>query len=146
MSSFPAGSTIILRPIIKSNMSLNLIVDPAEKIISNTRHYVYLDRFISSRVIILVIGNVTLNLIGYWSIKRPIPIFILLEQEPILIYFNLEAVQDGEVMQDFESESFVMGGDHSQKVKAPPITNDYGSKDCVNLPSSTAVSGIILSN
>jgi glycosyltransferase involved in cell wall biosynthesis len=50
----------------------------------------------------------------------------------------LEAVQDGKVMQDFESESFVMGGDHSQKVKAPPITNDYGSKDCVNLPSSTA--------
>jgi hypothetical protein len=33
-----------------------------------------------------------------------------------------------------------MGGDHSQKVKAPPITNDYGSKDCVNLPSSTTVS------
>jgi hypothetical protein len=43
-------------------------------------------------------------------------------------------------MQGFESESFSIGGDHSQKVKAPPIENDYGSKDCVNLPSSTAVS------
>ncbi len=33
-----------------------------------------------------------------------------------------------------------MGADHSQKVKAPPIRSDYGSKDCVNLSSSTAVS------
>jgi len=30
------------------------------------------------------------------------------------------AVQDDEVMQDFESESLLVGGDHSQKVKAPP--------------------------
>jgi hypothetical protein len=29
-------------------------------------------------------------------------------------------------------------------VKAPPIRSDYGSKDCVNLSSSTAVSRIIL--
>ena len=55
--------------------------------------------------------------------------------------FNLEtAVQDDKVMQDFDSESLLMGGDHSQKVKAPPIKSDYGSKDCVNLSSSTAVS------
>ena len=49
------------------------------------------------------------------------------------------AVQDNKVMQDFELESFSMGGDHSQKVKAAPIERDYGSKDCVNLWSSTAV-------
>jgi uncharacterized protein (DUF58 family) len=55
--------------------------------------------------------------------------------------FNLEtAVQDDKVMQNFELESLLMGGDHSQKVKAPPIRSGYGSKDCVNLSSSTAVS------
>ncbi len=43
-------------------------------------------------------------------------------------------------MQNFESESLPIGGDHSQKVKAPPIGSDYGSKDCVNLSSPTAVS------
>ena len=43
-------------------------------------------------------------------------------------------------MQDSESESLAMGVDHSQKVKAAPIASDYGSKDCVNLSSSTAVS------
>jgi len=43
-------------------------------------------------------------------------------------------------MQDFESGSFAMGVDHSQKVKATPIANDYGSKDCVNLSPSIAVS------
>jgi len=36
-----------------------------------------------------------------------------------------------------------MGVDHSQKVKATPIVNDYGSKDCVNLSPSIAVSRII---
>jgi hypothetical protein len=61
-----------------------------------------------------------------------------LEIDPTL---NLEkAVQDDKVMQDFELESFLMGGNHSQKMKAPPIRSDYGSKDCVNLSSSTAVS------
>jgi len=55
--------------------------------------------------------------------------------------FNLEtAVQDDKVMQDFELESLTSGGEHSQKVKAPPLVSDYSSKDCVNLPSSTAVS------
>ena len=50
--------------------------------------------------------------------------------------FNLEtAVQDNKVMQDFELESFSMGADHSQKVKAGPIEKDYGSKDCVTLLS-----------
>lgn len=54
---------------------------------------------------------------------------------------NLEtAVQDGKVMQDFKSESFEVVGDHSQKVKAPTTSSDYGLKDWVNLPSSTAVS------
>jgi len=54
--------------------------------------------------------------------------------------FNLEtAIQGDKVMQDFESGSFAMGVDHSQKVKATPIANDYGSKDCVNLSPSIAV-------
>jgi 23S rRNA (cytosine1962-C5)-methyltransferase len=54
---------------------------------------------------------------------------------------NLEtAGQDDQVMQDFELESLLIGGDHSQKVKAPPIRSDCSSKDCVNLSSSTAVS------
>ena len=53
---------------------------------------------------------------------------------------NLEtAIQDNKVMQDFELESFSMGAEHSQKVKAAPIERDYGSKDCINLLSSTAV-------
>ena len=60
---------------------------------------------------------------------------------PLAIYLNLEtAVQGDKVMQDFELEPFEMGADHSQKVKAPTISNGYGSKDCVNLPPSTAVS------
>ncbi len=55
--------------------------------------------------------------------------------------FNLEtAVQGDKVMQNFELESLTIGGKHSQKVKAPPIVGDYGSKDCVNLSPSTAVS------
>jgi len=60
-------------------------------------------------------------------------------QDPLSL--NLEtAVQDGEVMQDFELEPLTAGGDHSQKVKALPAVSGYGSEDCVNLPSSTAVS------
>ena len=59
-------------------------------------------------------------------------------------YIILEtAVQGDKVMQGFESESFLTGGDHSQMVKAPPVKNDSGSKDCVNLSPSTAVSRII---
>jgi len=38
-------------------------------------------------------------------------------------------IQGDKVMQDFESGSFAMGVDHSQKVKVTPIANDYGSKD-----------------
>ena len=54
--------------------------------------------------------------------------------------FNLEtAVQGDKVMQDLESESFLIGADHSQMVKAAPIKTDYGSRDCVNLLPSTAV-------
>ncbi len=54
---------------------------------------------------------------------------------------NLEtAVRDGEVMQDFDLESFPIGGSHSRTVKGPPVGKDSGSKDCVNLPSPTAVS------
>ena len=49
------------------------------------------------------------------------------------------AVQGDKVMQDFESESFAMGVDHSLRVKATPIASDYGSKYCVNLSPSTAV-------
>lgn len=59
---------------------------------------------------------------------------------------NLEtAVREGKVMQDFDSELFPLGVDHSQKVKATPNENDSGSKDGVNLPSPTAVSRLNLS-
>ncbi len=54
------------------------------------------------------------------------------------------AVQDAKAMQDFDSESLLMGAEHSQKVKAAPIKSDYGSKDCVDLASSTAVFRIII--
>jgi conjugal transfer mating pair stabilization protein TraG len=55
--------------------------------------------------------------------------------------FNLEtAVQDDEVVQDFETEPLPAGGDHSQKVKELHAGSGYGSKDCVNSSSSTAVS------
>jgi methionyl-tRNA formyltransferase len=58
-----------------------------------------------------------------------------------VLAFNLErAVQDDKVKQDFELESLLMEGDHSQKVKAPSVRSDYESKDYVNLSSSTAVS------
>jgi hypothetical protein len=54
--------------------------------------------------------------------------------------FNLEtAAHDDKAMQGFDLESLLMS-DRSQKVKAPPIRRDYGSKNCVNLLSSTAVS------
>ena len=43
-------------------------------------------------------------------------------------------------MQDFESESLEMEVDHSQREKATFGASDDGSKDCVNLSSSTAVS------
>ncbi len=54
------------------------------------------------------------------------------------------AVQGDKVMQDFELESLTIGGEHSQKVKAPSIVSDYGSKDCVNFSPSTAVSRMIV--
>ncbi len=43
-------------------------------------------------------------------------------------------------MQDFDSESFSMGIEHSQKVKAIPLENDSGLKDCVSRPDPIAVS------
>ena len=52
------------------------------------------------------------------------------------------AVQDAKAMQGFELESLLMGAEHSQKVKAAPIKNDYSSKNCVALASSTAESRI----
>ena len=55
------------------------------------------------------------------------------------------AVQDDKAMQDFESESLLMRGGHSQKVKASRIKGSYGLKDCVALSSSTAESRIIQS-
>jgi len=65
------------------------------------------------------------------------------ESSDIVKPISLEtAIQGDKVMQDFESGSFAMGVDHSQKVKATPIANDYGSKDCVNLSPSIAVSRI----
>ena len=53
------------------------------------------------------------------------------------------AVQGAKVIQDLELESFPIGVEHSQKVKATPIETDYGSRDCVNLAPSTAVSRIM---
>jgi pyrophosphate--fructose-6-phosphate 1-phosphotransferase len=70
-------------------------------------------------------------------------LFPLTSNNPLLSFkeLNLEtAVQDDKLMQDFESESLAMGADHSQTVKTAPVASDYGSKDCVNLSSSTAVS------
>ncbi len=49
------------------------------------------------------------------------------------------AVGDGKVMQDFEPESVPLGGDIPHVVKAPPNGTDSGSKDCITLPSPTAV-------
>ena len=49
-------------------------------------------------------------------------------------------------MQEIELEPFDVVGDHSQMVKAPTISKGYGSKDCVNLPLSTAVSRINMLN
>jgi len=37
----------------------------------------------------------------------------------------------------------LLGAEHSQKVKAAPNKSDYGSRDCVDLASSTAESRII---
>ena len=64
---------------------------------------------------------------------------------PIVQSLNLEtAVEDNELRQSFESESLLMGADHSKKLKAAPIESDYGSKDCLNSLSSTAVSRLSL--
>ncbi len=46
-------------------------------------------------------------------------------------------------MQDLELESLCNGVGHSQMVKDHPFANDSGSRDCVKLPSLTAVSRII---
>ena len=79
---------------------------------------------------------------AYGKIK-PAPIFLDTRAE-IRLLLNLQtAVQDNKVMQDFEFESLSMETDHSQKVKAP-IKSDYGSKDCVNLLSSTPVTRLNL--
>ncbi len=53
------------------------------------------------------------------------------------------AVGDAPAAQDFEPESLAIGGEHCQTVKAPSITNDSGTKDCVDGASSTAVFRII---
>ncbi len=53
------------------------------------------------------------------------------------------AVRDGKLMQDLELESLCNGVGHSQRVLDHPIANDSGSRDCVKLPSPTAVSRII---
>ena len=56
---------------------------------------------------------------------------------------NLEtAVGPSKEVQDFESEAITKGGEHSQKVKAPPFGSASGSKDCAYLPDPTAVSRI----
>ncbi len=49
------------------------------------------------------------------------------------------AVQDAKPMQDFDSESLLMGAEHPKKVKAAPFKSDYRSKSCIGLAPSTAV-------
>ena len=72
------------------------------------------------------------------KIAKADTLFEMLSQDSSL---NLEtAVGDGKVMQDFESEALSIGGAHSQMGKGPPIGRASGSKDCVNLPSPTAIS------
>jgi len=53
------------------------------------------------------------------------------------------AVQDDKVMQSFELYSFSMGIAFTFWECSIPIENEYSSKDCVNLSSSTAVSRIM---
>ncbi len=53
---------------------------------------------------------------------------------------NLEtAVRDAKLAQDLELESLCSGAGHSQRVLDRPTANDSGSRDCVKLPSPTAV-------
>ena len=59
---------------------------------------------------------------------------------PVAPFILETAVGPGKKVQDFESESLMIGVEHSQKVKATPIISDYGSKDCAFLPDPTAVS------
>lgn len=75
------------------------------------------------------------------KVQYPSPVEMHYLPESPLSSFNLEtAVQDRKVMQNFELESLKPREDQSQKVKAPLVISDYDSKDCVNLPSSTAIS------
>lgn len=54
---------------------------------------------------------------------------------------NLDsAILDAKAMQYFESESFLMKGEHSQKMKVDPIKSGYCSKPCIDLASLTAES------
>ncbi|MBS0634631.1 MAG: ankyrin repeat domain-containing protein [Verrucomicrobia bacterium] len=47
-------------------------------------------------------------------------------------------------MQYLEQESLLVGAEHSQKVKAAPTKSDYGSRDCIDLASSTGEFRIIV--
>lgn len=54
---------------------------------------------------------------------------------------NLEtAVENDNVLKDFDLESRSMKVDHSKKTKTTLIESDYSSKNCINLLSSTAIS------
>jgi UDP-N-acetylmuramate--alanine ligase len=60
---------------------------------------------------------------------------------------NLEmAAEDNKVMPDFDLELLSIGAEHSQKVKSVSSGSNYGSKDCVNLLSSAAVSKLNIGN
>ncbi|MEI8125695.1 MAG: glycosyltransferase family 2 protein [Parachlamydiaceae bacterium] len=56
-----------------------------------------------------------------------------------------KAVEGGEVTQDFDPESVVIGDDHSQKMKASSIATDSELKSCVTF-SRTACSRKVLEN
>ena len=75
-----------------------------------------------------------------WGNKHRTHTFVCQGGNTKCIFFNLETAVQDKVMQDFELKSLSMEADHSQMVKAASIGSDYGSKDCVNLLSSTAVS------
>jgi hypothetical protein len=103
----------------------------------------YLGKFLGSHADLSCLDLIQANITSL--LRRLAPEYpfqdVDLELFPIIILET--TVQDDKVMQSFELESLLMGGDHSQKVKASPIRSDDGSKDCGNLSSSTAVSRII---
>ncbi|MEI8365458.1 MAG: hypothetical protein WCF65_03475 [Parachlamydiaceae bacterium] len=69
------------------------------------------------------------------------------EDKAIVSSVILETVvEDGQLTQNPELKSFEVEGDHSHMVKASTTANNYGSRPCVNTPSSTAISNVLANN